>query len=147
MRRERESDVLCAMRRYPGVNPLLALDFLYSDRRAAGLGALDERKRRARSQESRVKRLEPFHAEGPHVVYELSSYRPRRYQRLPGPLPSPRYIAAAQQSTEKVELIEESEFCIRRVVGIRELQEDRARIADFLWRARRELREARARAR
>ncbi len=37
--------VLLATRRYPGTEPLLAVEFLHSDRRAAGLGALDERKR------------------------------------------------------------------------------------------------------
>ncbi len=34
-----------AMRRYPDMNPLLAVECYLSDRREAGLGALDERKR------------------------------------------------------------------------------------------------------
>lgn len=34
-----------AMRRYPDMNPFLAIECYLSDRREAGLGALDERKR------------------------------------------------------------------------------------------------------
>lgn len=53
--RENEALVRLAMRRYPDDNALLAVEFLLSDRREAGLGALDERKRLASRRHSPVR--------------------------------------------------------------------------------------------
>lgn len=47
--------VRLASRRYPDDSPLLAVEFLLSDRREAGLGALDERKRLASRRHSPVR--------------------------------------------------------------------------------------------
>lgn len=48
---------MLAMCRYPKDDPLLAIDFVLSDRRAAGLGALDERKRLASRRYSPVRNV------------------------------------------------------------------------------------------
>lgn len=58
-----------AMRRYPDENPLLAIDFLLSDRREAGLGALDGRKRRASRPHSPVRNLKEFDLLSGRLIY------------------------------------------------------------------------------
>jgi hypothetical protein len=69
MRRYEPDAIRLAMARYPDMSPLLALSCFESDRRAAGLGALDEKRRNRRSQVRNTKAVVWTGKNGEVVVY------------------------------------------------------------------------------
>ena len=145
MLRAHINDLACAVRRYPDAPPELALCFLHSDRRAAGLGAMDESKRRATGSwgERRSKFVDLF-GDQRHVVYEMCSVRRETYRIVPHELGPISDFKSVKGRTFQTERIEARHLCMRRVVGFRELREDRTRIARFLRAMRVEFAEAKA---
>ncbi|MDB5730712.1 MAG: hypothetical protein JWQ03_607 [Variovorax sp.] len=96
MRDEWNAVVRLAIARYPMMPPELALECFHSDRRAAGLGALDERKREptdARTVRRPVTRLKVADALSRRVEYRLAR---ESYQAFTGTcLLDPRFAREA----------------------------------------------------
>lgn len=130
-----------AHKRYPDVPLLLALDFFLSDRRRAGLGALDERKRNVGGNVNNFKR-DVFERGG--VVYHLRRYSPERREFAPESFtywgPS---IDAATAIVKTVTIPARDErLCVDVAYRDFQTQYGRRMVASMLRHARRQLRTA-----
>jgi hypothetical protein len=71
---------LLATARYPAEHPLMAIDMLLSDRRTAGLGALDEPKRERNRRQSRIRNFKHVDPTTGRVHYSM--LRDTRMERV-----------------------------------------------------------------
>lgn len=129
-----------AHRRYPDVDPELAIAFFESDRQRAGLGALDERRRRGKGIRN-YKRYELAHDQ---VRYYLERYTPMRREYA-----KPRWEAinagnAPINATVQVVVIPERNQCLCVPVSGWDFRDQRGRrmVAGALRDARKQLRQA-----
>lgn len=131
-----------AHRRYPDMPLVLALQCFDSDRRHAGLGALDERKRSGRGEVRNRKRMS---LEDGRILYDMVIDRPerRRWPTMPEPRP---LSGVTSESTVTLELVPATleRRCLPVTWRMLSSQRDRTYIAHELRRARRDMRKRRA---
>lgn len=129
-----------ALRRYPGVDPLLAEMMYESDRRAAGLGALDAKRRNGRTI-MRSKALDPYSG---GLSYFLGTELPQRDELPPFDLDEP--ICTPSAACVTIIRLPAVRLALRLNISRDELrmgQSCRDITAHRLWQARRQLRRER----
>jgi hypothetical protein len=131
---EPTNDLKSACARYPSVPPLLALMYLRSDRRAAGLGALDATRRTGRT----IMRYKERDLLNRRVLYTLRNKLPPRDVMPDFDFDAPICGAAAADSFVTITRLPAVDVARRVGVDERDM-ENRGLVARWLRQARREI--------